>query len=85
MRNKLQEAIFMAWEMISWLWLNNIDLVQMEWTEYDYSDSDIVYIPLFVSNKEEVLKRIIETWKKDIQILINSPKWLCNLIYDGME
>ena len=78
------EAIFMAWEMISWLKLDNINLLQMNWSDYDYSDIDIVYIPLFVSNKWKLLNKIIETWKKSIQILINLPKWLWNLIYDGL-
>lgn len=79
------EAIFMSWEMISWLKLNNINLMQMDWADYDYSETDIVYIPLFVTNKEKVIKRIIETWKKSIQILVNLPKWLWNLIYDGLK
>jgi len=79
------EAIFMAWNMIRWLKFNNINLMQMDGRDYDYSDTDIVYIPLFVWDKDWVLKQIAETWKKEIQILINSPKWLWNLIYDGIK
>lgn len=79
------EAIFMAGNMISWLKLNNINLIQMDWCEYNYSQTDIVYIPLFVWCKDEVLAQITKTWKKDIQILVNSPKWLWNLVYDGLE
>jgi len=76
------EAIFMSWEMVSWLNLDKITFHQWNWMYYDYSKADIIYIPLFTSPKDKILKRIIETWKNSVQILVALPKWLWNLIYD---
>ena len=78
------EAIFMAWEMISWLNLDKITFHQWNWTEYDYSKVDIVYMPLFTYPKEKILDRIVKTWKDSIQILIAIPKWLWNLLFEGL-
>jgi hypothetical protein len=71
----------MAWEMINWLWIENISFKQIDATIYDYSEADIVSIPLFVPKKDEIVNRIIETSKRPVQILIRSPKWFLNLIY----
>lgn len=76
------EAIFIAWEMINWLHLDKINLFQVELEEYDYKDADIVYIPLFIMNKNKILDRILETWKKDVQILVTAWKGLWLLIYE---
>lgn len=75
------EAIYMAWEMVNWLSMDNINLKQIDATEFDYKDIDAVSIPLFVNKKSEVINRIIETWKDNIQIIVASPKWFMNLIY----
>lgn len=78
------EAVFMAWEMVSWLKLDKITFHQWEWADYDYSDADIIYIPIFTSSKNKILNRVVETWKDSVQILITVPKWLWNLLYDGI-
>lgn len=76
------EAIFMAWEMISWLNLDKITFHQWDGVDYDYKEADIVYIPIFTSPKNRILNRIIETWKDDVQIIVIVPKWLWNLLYE---
>jgi len=76
------EAIFMAWEMVSWLNLNNINFEQIDWTKYDYKDADIIILPLFCSPKDKIINRIVKTWKKSAQILVSNPKWLWHLIYE---
>lgn len=78
------EAIFMAWEMVSWLNLDKITFYQWNGTIYNYSDADIIYMPLFTFPKEEILDRIVETWKDNVQILITIPKWLWNLLFEGL-
>lgn len=78
------EAVFMAWEMISWLNLDKITFHQWNWTHYDYSEADIVYMPLFTFPKDEILERIVETWKDNVQILITIPKWLWNLLFEWL-
>ena len=75
------EAIYMAWEMVNWLSLDKISFKQVDWKEYDYSDADVVSIPLFVPKKSEVINRIIETWKDTVQIIVTVPKWFLNLVY----
>lgn len=76
------EAIFMSWEMISWLKLDKITLHQWNWLHYDFSEADVIYIPLFTYPKDKILDRIAETWKDSVQVLVAVPKWLWNLIYD---
>lgn len=78
------EAIYIAWEMINWLHLDKIKLYRTNFSEYDYKDVDIVYIPLFIIDKNKILDRIIETWKKDIQIIVNVWKWLWMLVYEDL-
>jgi len=79
------EAIFISWEMISWLNEDKITFVQCNWTEYNFSETDIVYMPLFTYPKEQILEKIVETWKDSIQILITVPKWLWNLLFEGIS
>ncbi len=79
------EAIFIAGEMIWWLNIDNITIEQFDGTEYDYSDADIVILPIFVSPKEKIIERIIKTWKDNVQILISNPKWLWKLLYEWLE
>ncbi|MCP4524040.1 MAG: hypothetical protein GY828_07530 [Candidatus Gracilibacteria bacterium] len=76
------EAIYIAGEMIHSLGLTDIDLAYMDGQEFDYSYADIVYIPGFIPNKGELLNRIAESAKEDVQILVFSPKFLSTLIYD---
>jgi len=76
------EAIYMSWEMVAWLWLKSIKFRQCDAREFNYNKSDIVFIPLFVPMKNEIIEQIIKTWKKDIQILIVNPKWFLNMIYE---
>lgn len=76
------EAVYIASELVNWLHLNNIKLYHINWAEYDYKDADIVYIPLFVMNRNKIIDRIIETWKNNVQILINAWKGLWVLIYE---
>ncbi len=79
------EAIFMAWEMINWLWINNISFKQIDAVKYDYSNADIVIIPIFVNKKSEVIKQVIQTAPNKVQILVTSPKWFWNLVYEWIE
>lgn len=76
------EAIYMSWEMVSWLGLKKIKFKQCDAREFDYSSSDIVFIPLFVPMKKEVIEQIIKTWNNNVQILVANPKWFLNLIYE---
>jgi len=75
------EAIYMAWEMINWLWIDNISFKQINAIEFNYSEADVVSIPIFVPKKTEIINQIIETWKEDVQIIVTCPKWFLNLIY----
>lgn len=79
------EAVYIAWEMIRSLWLRNISLIHIDWRDYDYSNVDIVYIPWFVFPKNDILDRIVETWKQDIQILVYSPSYLQKMIFDDID
>lgn len=83
--DKNHEAIFMAWEMVSWLNVDKITFHQSLWEEYDFSEADIVYMPLFTYPKNKVLDRIVETWKDDVQILISIPKWFWNLLFENFS
>ena len=76
------EAIYMAWEMANGLWLTSIWFKQIDAKDYDYSDADVVSIPLFVSIKDEILNKIEKDWKDSVQILVTVPKWFLNLIYE---
>lgn len=78
------EAIYIAWEMIRSLSLENINLVHINWEEYDYSDADIVYIPWFVYPKNPILDRIVETWKDNVQILVDSSLYLQKMLFDDV-
>ena len=76
------EAIYMAWEMANWLWLTSIWFKQIDAKDYDYSDADVVSIPLFVSIKNKIIDKIEKDWKDSVQILVTIPKWFLNLIYE---
>lgn len=78
------EAIYIAWEMIWALWLKNISLVHIDWEKYDFKDADIVYIPWFVYPKNLILDRIVKTWKKDVQILVDSSVFLQKMLFDDL-
>lgn len=78
------EAIYMAWEMVNWLWLENISFKRTDAMDFDYSEADVISIPLFVTKKDEIINKIIETWKDWVQVLIRSPKGFLNLIYKSL-
>lgn len=78
------EAIYIAWEMISSLWLENINLIHINWEDYDYSDADIVYIPWFVYPKNKILDKIVESWKNNVQILVDSSIYLQKMLFDDI-
>jgi len=78
------EAIFMAWEMVSWLNIDKITFHRGDGMYYDYSNADIVYIPAFTYPKDKILDRIAETWKDNVQIIVAVPKWLWNIIFEDI-
>lgn len=75
------EAIYIAWEMINNLGLDSIELVYSDWSNYDFSDADIIYIPNFVSGKDKILKKIVKTWKESVQIWIHEAQLFNRLLY----
>ena len=79
------EAIYIAWEMVASLWLQNIDLVYWDWIDFDYKDADIVFIPSFTPKKDEILKSIVKSSKDNVQILVRSPKYLSHMLFDTMH
>lgn len=79
------EAIYIAWEIIRMLWYTDILLKYADWTTFDYSESDIIYIPSFVDKKREVLNQIVKTWKKDVQILVRDVEWMTKLVYNALS
>ena len=78
------EAIYMAWEMMNGLWYTNISFKQIDAVDFDYSDADVVFMPLFVSKKSKVLNQIEKTWKNSVQILSISAKHFLNLVFEWM-
>ena len=56
-----REAIYMAGEMVSGLGIENITFRCVDAEYYDYSDADLVSIPLFVFKKSAIVNRVIET------------------------
>lgn len=76
------EAVYIAWEMVRSLWLRNISLIHVDWRDYDYKNVDIVYIPWFAFPKNQILDRIVETWKQDVQILVNSSLYMQRMLFD---
>jgi len=76
------EAIYISGEMISNLWLENINLIYAEWSEFDYSEADIVYIPWFVHPKDKILDQIAKTCNGNIQILVDSAIFMNKMLYD---
>jgi len=75
------EAVFLSWEMLNWLNVDKITLHRWDWVKYDYSDADIIYMPLYTYPKDKILERIVETWKPWVQILLSNPKWFWNLLF----
>lgn len=75
------EAIYLAGEIIRFLWFTDITLKYQDWCKYDYSEADIVYIASFVDLKKEIIDQISETWKKDVQILVRNNSGLNSLRY----
>lgn len=76
------EAIYIAWEMVSSLWLENISLLYADWVTFDYSEADVIYIPAFVNPKKDVLDRIWETSKDTVQILVGNSLYMNRVLYD---
>lgn len=76
------EAVFIAGEMINGLNLDKISLYQADGTRFNYKNADIVYLPIFAYPKNKIIKRIVETGKESVQILVNSPVGLANLMYE---
>jgi len=75
------EAVFLSWEMLNWLNLDKITLHRWDWVKYDYSDADIIYMPLYTYPKDKILERIVETCKPWVQILLSNPKSFWNLLF----
>jgi len=75
------ESIYIVWELCRKLWLENIKFEYSRWENYDYKDADIIYIPSFIEEKDEILNQIINTSKKDVQIIVRNPIWISKLIY----
>jgi len=75
------EAVFLSWEMLNWLNVDKITLHRWDWVKYDYTDADIIYMPLYTYPKDKILERIVETWKPWVQILLSNPKWFWNLLF----
>ena len=59
-----QEALYITGKMISALGLNRITLEAMDGKNYDYKDTDIVYIAGFVPPKHKILDQIVKTSQK---------------------
>lgn len=78
------EAIYIAWEMISALGMENIQLEYYDGNKYNYQDADIIYIPGFIEDKSQLLNRIAETSKDNVQILVFSATLLSKLLYDSI-
>lgn len=79
------EAIYMAWEIIRFLWFEDITLRYHDGCTYDYKEADIVYIASFVELKEEIIEQVIKTWKKTVQILLRQPAWLNEFRYPSFN
>ena len=47
--------------MINGLGMKDINFIQIDAVDYDYSEVDVVFIPLFVTKKDEVIEQIEKT------------------------
>jgi hypothetical protein len=81
-----QEAIYLAGEMISSIKKTpRIEFIHYDGLDYNYKNSDIVYIANFVYPKTEVLNRIAKTAKPGIKILIRNPFSFGKMLYDEVN
>jgi len=79
------EAVFLAWEMILKLGIKNVTLKHTNLLNFNFQNVDLIYIPWFTFKKNELIQRIINSWPKKVQIIINTPDKLESLLYDNVN
>ncbi len=69
----VETAISSAEQIIQKLGLENIKFRLCSGTEYDFGDSDVIYVANMVRPKIDVMKQIVRTAKKRPQLILREP------------
>lgn len=77
------EAVYIASDLISSLWYDEIDVRYADGKDFDYWDYDVVYVPQFVAIKDDILQQIVATSKDSVQIVLHHEKLLWHLLYEN--
>jgi hypothetical protein len=80
-----EEAVYTAGNIVSSLGLSDVHFRCINGKFFDYKDIDIIYISNFILDKKEILQRIAETMKDDVQIITRIPISLHNIFYDTID
>ncbi len=76
------EAVYIANQLISHLWITNINIIHSDWAVYDYTWADFVYIAALVTPKDKVVTRITQTTDDNVEISVVIPRFLSDLVLD---
>ena len=80
-----QAAIESVYRLTAHCQLTRIDALCRNGAEYDYSDSDIIYVANMVSPKLSVWKQIKATASRGAQVIVREPYSLGRLWADSLE
>lgn len=81
-----REAIDAAGKLIEHQEHPRIRLKHMNGINFNYQEADVIYVANLVSPKKKILNQIIETARKDIQVILRDPYGMGILLSEsGME
>lgn len=81
-----QEAIDFAKKLIEYQELPRIQVRKMNGIDFNYQKADVIYVANLVSPKKKILNQILETSKRDVQVILRDPYGMGTLLSEsGME
>ena len=81
-----QEAIDSAKKLIEYQEFPRIQVRKMDGIDFNYQKADVIYVANLVSPKKKILNQILETAKKDVQVILRDPYGMGMLLSEsGME
>jgi len=81
-----REAVDSAKELIERLEFPRIHVRQTDGRDFDYEKADVIYVANLASPKRSILNQILETAKKDVQVILRDPYGFGILLSEsGME
>ena len=77
-----QEAVFIASELVKSQNITRINFKHFNWENYDYSNTDLIFVWNFCLNKKKIFERIANTAKPWTKILLRNPVLFGRMLHE---